>query len=123
MGMILWHDLPPFGGLESRGSEMPSSDLHAEGCMAAPPKTDNDLFRELVETILGADDWSSWRQDANAAVEWSAPAFKLKGLLRIVDGAREWWPYQVDMHRLRKEGPDAIARDFMKQYEQQRVLR
>ena len=53
----------------------------------------------------------------------TADGVKLKGLLRIVDGAREWWPYQVDVQRLRKEGPDAIARDFMKQYAQQRVPR
>ncbi len=88
--------------------------------MAAPHKTDDTLFRELVEAILGADDWSRWHQDANAGVEWSAPAFKIQGLVRIVDGEREWWPYQVDRKRLRKEGPDAIAREFMALYTQQR---
>ena len=84
--------------------------------MTPQDKTDDQLFRELVEDILSADDWSIWRQDANAAIEWAAPAFKLKGLLRIVDGEREWWPYDVDRKHLRKEGPHAIAREFMKGY-------
>ena len=88
--------------------------------MAAQPKTDDELFRELVEDILSADDWSIWRQDANAAIEWTAPALKLKGLLRIVDGEREWRPYEVDRKRLRKEGPHAIASEFMQKYAQAR---
>jgi hypothetical protein len=68
------------------------------------------------------DQWSVWRQDANAAVEWAAPAFHLKGLLGIVQGQREWWPYQVDRQRLRKEGPDAMAREFMEGYERAREV-
>ncbi len=84
--------------------------------MPASSKSDDVLFRELVETILSVDQWSVWHQDANVAVEWAAPAFHLKGLLGIEEGERTWWPYDVSRQRLRKEGSAAIAREFMEGY-------
>jgi hypothetical protein len=88
--------------------------------MAATPKSDAELFGDVVTAILKAWEWNEWHQDAHAAFEYSMPGFHLKGLLRVVDGAREWWPYDVDRARLRKEGPAAIAHEFMKKYAEAR---
>jgi hypothetical protein len=96
--------------------------LHIFGGMSAPPKSDAELFGELVNAILKAPEWNKWHQDAHAAVEYGMPGFKLKGLIRVVDGVREWWPYPVARARLRKEGPAAIAHEFMTKYTQARKV-
>jgi len=85
-------------------------------------KTDGELFSELVEAVFKAPEWSEWRQDAGVAIEVNEPACKLKGLLRIDQGQREWWPYKVDMKRLRLEGVKAIERDFFAGYRKARAL-
>jgi len=119
MRMIIWEW--PRGGLESLTATLyRNCEPHVRDSMPPSRESDDILFRKLVEAILSVDQWDVWHQDANVAVEWAAPAFKLKGLLGIVDGERDWWPYQVDRHRLRKEGPDAIAREFMEGYRQAR---
>src|SRR6266550_2002305 len=83
-------------------------------------QTDGELFTELVDAIFKAPEWSEWHQDVGAAIEVSEPIFKLKGLLRIDKGEREWWPYTVDMKRLRREGVKAIERDFFAGYRKAR---
>lgn len=45
---------------------------------------------------------------------------KIKGLIRIVAGQKEWWPYVVARDRLRTQGSRAIARDFFAEYDRQR---
>ncbi len=85
-------------------------------------KTDGELFSELVEAVFKAPEWSEWRQDAGAAIEVNESIFKLKGLLRIDKGEREWWPYNVDMKRLRREGVNAIEREFFAGYRKAREL-
>ncbi len=85
-------------------------------------KTDGELFSELVDAIFKAPEWVEWHQDEGAAIEVNEPAFKVKGLLRIDKGEREWWPYIVDMKRLRREGVKAIERDFFVGYRKARGL-
>lgn len=83
-------------------------------------KTDGELFTELVDAIYKAPEWSEWHQDVGAAIEVSEPIFKVKGLVRVVNGQQEWWPYIVDMKRLRREGVNAIEREFFAGYRKAR---
>ncbi len=91
-----------------------------------PTQSDRDdtLFRQLLDIIFKAPEWDAqhWNQEPTAGIEFNAAAFKIKGLVDIVSGEREWWPYQVDRKRLRTEGPAAIAREFMAQYAEQRAF-
>jgi len=104
---IVWFDWPA-SSFGSGGDHMPKP----------TPKTDDELFKELVEAVLRADDWNRWHQDSVAAVKWQASGnvFQLKGLTRILNGDREWWPYPIDMKLVRQHGPKTIARDFLEKY-------
>jgi len=109
--------------------DWPASSFAIGGDHMALPKwkpgeatTDGELFSELVEAIFKAPEWNEWRQDVGAAIEVNEPAFKVKGLLRIDRDQREWWPYNVDMKRLRREGVKAIERDFFAGYRKARAL-
>ena len=83
-------------------------------------KDDATLFREMLEIVFKAPEWLHWNQAPGEGIEFTVPRFKMKGLLRIEKGEREWWPYLVDRQRLRTEGPKAIARAFLDGYEQAR---
>jgi hypothetical protein len=83
-------------------------------------KDDATLFREMLEIVFKAPEWLHWNQAPGEGIEFTVPRFRIKGLLRIEKGEREWWPYPVDRQRLRTEGPDAMARDFLEGYEQAR---
>jgi hypothetical protein len=83
-------------------------------------KDDATLFREMLEILFKAPEWARWNQAPGEGIEFTVPGFKIKGLLRIQKGEREWWPYLVDRQRLRTEGPEAIARAFLDGYEQAR---
>jgi hypothetical protein len=83
-------------------------------------KDDVTLFREMVGIIFKAPEWVGWNEAPGAGIEFNAANFKIKGLLRIEKGEREWWPYLVDRKRLRTEGPEVSARDFLDGYAQAR---
>jgi|SRR6266496_3494829 len=86
------------------------------------PKDDATLFREAVGLILKDPFWTDPPRDPDAVIEANPAAFKIKGLIKVENGEKELWPYLVDRERLRKQGPHAIARDFLTQYKKQREL-
>ena len=81
---------------------------------------DVTLFRQMVDIIFKAPEWKRWNQAPGTRIEFNAANFRIKGLLRVERGEREWWPYPVDRQRLRTEGPEAIARAFLDGYTQAR---
>jgi hypothetical protein len=83
-------------------------------------KDDATLFREMLEIVFKAPEWLRWNQAPGEGVEFTVPRLRIKGLLRIEKGEREWWPYPVDRQRLRIDGPEAMARDFLDGYERAR---
>lgn len=83
-------------------------------------KDDATLFREMLEIVFKAPEWVHWNQAPGEGIEFTVPRLRIKGLLGIEKGEREWWPYPVDRQRLRIEGPEAMARDFLDGYEQAR---
>jgi hypothetical protein len=85
-------------------------------------KDDATLFREVLEIIFKAPEWVRWNQAPGERIEFTVPRFRIKGLLGIEGGEREWWPYPVDRTRLRTEGPEAMARDFLDGYQEAREL-
>lgn len=85
-------------------------------------KDDATLFREMLEIVFKAPQWLRWNQAPGEGIEFTVPRLRIKGLLRIEKGEREWWPYPVDRQRLRAEGPEAIAHAFLDGYEQARKL-
>ena len=80
-------------------------------------RTNATLFREVLEIIFKAPEWGHWHQAPGERIEFTVPRLRIKGLLSIEKGEREWWQYPVDRQRLRTEGPAAMARDFLDGYQ------
>jgi hypothetical protein len=89
----------------------------------APPgdgQNEAMVFREVLEIIYKAPEWENWKQAPGAAIEFSVPNCRIKGLLGIEKGEPRWWSYVVDRERLRTDGAEAIARVFLDGYTQAR---
>ncbi len=78
------------------------------------------LFRRTTELIrVGVAEW--YRHDPTAVICADAHALTIRGLLARDRQAETWWLYVVDATRLRGPGgPEAVALEFVEQYEVER---
>ncbi len=52
-------------------------------------------------------------QDPNVGIDVQREQRRIRGLVTYEDGQPVWWPFEVEIERLRKDGPEAVAYDFI----------
>ena len=75
-------------------------------------QSDDQIFDRFLSAaiVLMVD---RLQEDPKVGIDVQRDRGRIRGLLRSEGGQSLWWPFEVEIERVRREGPEVVADDFI----------
>lgn len=75
-------------------------------------QSDDQIFDNFLSAAIGQM-VDRLREDPNVGIDVQRDQRRIRGLIKSEGGQSFWWPFEVEIERVRREGPEAVAYDFI----------
>ena len=75
-------------------------------------QSDDQIFDNFLSAAIGQM-VDRLQEDPNVGIDVQRDQRRIRGLIKSGGGQSLWWPFEVEIGRVRREGPEAVALDFI----------